>query len=248
MGINYEERGFAVFSQELKGFKSLSTRNEPINSLVFNDLEELFVSLYFIGGGDPHDHNIFYSNEKGYLGSVDLDVSFKKHIRYKHQKMKYFYNPRIQSDLAIRDFNCTHPYKNFLIDTDSERLKKIGWSLYKDNYGTSDMRDIFMDHVGLLNAIENFLKRTPEEFLYIIKNVITEVRKSLVHFQDLDFLDKDYEDHIIGFITERYHTLKCLKVRAFLENSIDVSECEECLENPYSTINMKDKLKEHDEL
>ena len=133
---NEESEPFHILSPQLESFSSIAdiASKQPIEKteIRVDDMENLYMGLYLVGGGDPHMHNIFYNLENYHLGSVDLDVSFKEHISYFAEDKEKFKKTHL--DLAIKTINCADIFSNFLFVTDSDLNHKIGWGYYDKNF------------------------------------------------------------------------------------------------------------------
>ena len=113
---------FHVLSEDLIGFTSIAdiAEKQPYQKtkIKVDDLENLYMGMYLVGGGDPHMRNIFYNSQNHYLGSVDLDVSFKEHKPYDTQRQldeisaSDFFKKYL--DLAIRTIDCNNIFANLV--------------------------------------------------------------------------------------------------------------------------------------
>lgn len=184
--LTSDAEAFYILSEDLKGFISIAAI-QPYKKIEVkaNDLENLYIGMYLIGGGDPHMHNISYNSTNHYLGSVDLDVSFKEHTRYRTQLMHdvktsldFF---KTYSDLAIKTVNCSNVFTNFLFATDSRFDQKIPWGGYYDKNVPLYQETLKMNGARLSESI-NILKATFPDTIKLrtfITNTVNDIKKDL---------------------------------------------------------------------
>lgn len=224
LGLNEYDNQLYGISQELTGFKSDNILYGERNSgawwpfdpdhieSVRNDLAYVYVAFYLIGGGDPSPDNIVFSKDKNIFGSVDLDIAFKWHITSKTPEVQR--DLKTQSDLALREFNCSAPAVNFLYDTDSNMHNRhdrepLGTYTAAHTYEICKDRKL-IDSIALIKAME-FVTAIPlEEYTSSIQQTATELKSGYERVAGKPLNVELNEDHKIAFITERYNFMKYL--------------------------------------
>lgn len=245
-GIN-NIQPFQVLSEDLTtlGFKSIFEHKKK-NEFYPEDLENLYIGMYLAGGGDPHIHNIFYNSENHYLGSVDLDVSFKKHISFFERDKEQY--ATTHSDLAIKSIKCDNLFANFLYNTDS-RFKDKGEHYQEDILlyqstlkmnemrlisATNKLRNTFIDNKDLFSIISSIVGDIKKDLKEIInvKLQLDDDEKKSIYDDSGSYFNKD------GDTYKKYERNRLVKSVKFLFDKEEdyIQKIYQFVENRYLTL------------
>lgn len=221
---------FYILSEGLKGFTSIAdlayTQPHQAINIKVEDLENLYMGMYLVGGGDPHMRNIFYNPSNHYLGSVDLDVSFKEHTKYRIQLQHderttpdFF---KIYSDLAIRTINCSNIFTNFLFATDSRFKQKIPWDNYYDENIPIYQKILKMDGIRVSKSIKMLHAAFPSEVMLRISvvNTIKAIKEDLIKIISEKIQMESSEEGSIFNTTGEYFNKDSDIYRKYKEDSL----------------------------
>ena len=244
--INHIAQPFYILSENLSllGFNNLFYHIKEDVEIHAEDLENLYIGMYLIGGGDPHGQNIFYNSENHYLGSVDLDISFKEHISFfNREKEKYATS---HSDLAIKPINCDDLFVNFMHYTDSKfKDKKHHYQenilLYKSIHKMDEtrlrnavnrLRNDSIDNKALFSIITSVVGDIKKDLKEIINTKLQLDAKKSIYDSSGDYFDKDSATY------KEYKGNRLIKAIEFLfdENEHYVEKVCEFVENRYLSL------------
>ena len=166
-------------------------------------------------------------------------MSFKTHISRNEQEQKEKDENAdfrtIQSDLALRNFDCSFPYSNFLTTTDTLRKRK---SQHYPKFFEGKIGKHEISSAAIRDAIHRVLQVPLKELTDIIERVVGVIRSELNSLnhgtvgESMSFLyNDDYKNYLLDFVTRRYHFFQCLNDTAFIEDSMDNIKCARCLED-----------------